>query len=302
MSVLVRRIIPALLLVFFVGCASIPDDSDVVSSAALPVETLAPELSSFLRRVQRESRLFEGKQRPDFLLLLDLDHAHTVRDTLEQRELVPQRALSRARFVASIGVTGETVQTWVGGRFPRFWTAIGLSAHGWRRDRPGLWHDEEGTEVTLYRGGLIHVSTTDRLLVANRVKSGTTRSSVAEVIARLASEPAVVVYLDAPDVSSVLGGSQLGSLEPEDLLIQILHDDALELTLRFAGETEARVVLVVLRLAYHRILDALILTAGEGFSLVRDGTVIRMSGVRGTGASVERVFDTLLAVEREEER
>lgn len=243
------------------------------------VENLGSELTTFLWRIESEDGPGQDDE-PTFFLLLDLTGFPTLVDEVTRRELVEERVLNRTEYVFAAALPGEPVSVWLGGRFSRFWTAIALSSRGWRRITPGVWHDGAGTRITLYGGGILRIDSgafNDVRTINSRVAEASQKTS--EIVRRPAGRIAALAYVADPPLGQMVGAIDLGALNPRDLVLHVDTGETLDLSFRFAGEREARVVLVTFRFLSPQLLKALDLEAGEGFSLTREDTVVRMSGL-----------------------
>ena len=296
------RLLLALLLLAFLaaGCATAPSAvlTDPPAEPPIPLDAVGPEFTEFLNRLLSVDERFNPASQPQFLLLLDLDRMPDVVQEFHRRDLLDRRTLDRADMVIAAGSPGEPVSLWVSGRYPRFWTAIALSSRGWRRLRPFVWHDGDGTEVTLLGDGVIRLDFpwTDQLNGPDTHRVVTTSddgSSIREVLERLYGEPVFVFFVNDPDERVFFGDIDLGTLQPRDVLVTLNPARNVELAIRFAGEREARVVLVAMRIAHRQILQTMNLVAGPEFAVVRQGVEVRLSGAGATDESVRTLLDRI---------
>lgn len=282
---------------FLAGCATVP-----VEDVPEPPPGVDAEMNAFLLAVHSKREGFDLREAPGFFLLLDVKRSSGLVNELEDRGFPDVRTARRSDYVLAALFPGKPLRVWIGGRFPRFWTAVALSSRGWRRREPGVWHDGEGTEVRLYRGGLLRfesnawsVEALDR--GSEGVESGVT---VIDILQGGRDDAALLLFLSDPPMNRLPGGLDLGALKPRSVQAIVDGGDELDLAVRFAAEREARVVLVTLRFLSPQLLQAMYLTPGERFAVAREGTIVRLSGATLSDRSWRLLVDAVLP--REEER
>lgn len=299
------RLSAALLLAAVVlgGCASVdplpptPPDEAGVSS----------DLRFFLRDLEDTTLGFDRSMVPDSFLLLDVHENTWIMDILRSRDLLDTRLASRTEYLLIASHAGGPVNIWVGGRFPRFWTGIILSARGWRRSEFGRWHHTAGTEVQLARRGLLRITMAEPVLdpltrggdgddglSGDAPGSGVPDAlSIAGVLGRASDGADGILYVRRPRFSG-LPVQELGRLNPETIILSLREREILDMLLAMQGDREARVMVVTLRLASRSILSALELSAGDRFAIERDGTVVRVRDVVMRERALRRLLDAVM--------
>lgn len=282
-----------------------PDARDP-SAPELPTENLSPETADFLGQARHVSSDFDVEEPLQVLLLLDARREQAVLDALERRGIIDSRLARRIDYVLGTVSDGEQFRLWVGGNFPRFRSAVALSSRGWRRSRPGVWHDGEYTEVTLHRGGILEIAMTPptgtfTILTGGDTLPGRTEgrnpATMASLFSRIENQPVGIAFLGTtPEIG-------LGALQPESVLMQLDATGSLVMDLQFSGEREGRVMLVGIRLGSHRILETLRLSTGDAFAITRTGSIVRIEDLVVSDADVDRFVGAILGGEasREEE-
>ena len=293
-----KALVALLSLIAIAGCATTPAVEPAPPAPDLPLEGITRGLADFVQQVQDTSPAFDAHRSTQVVMLLDAQREHAVLDALERRRMLDSRLTRRASYVLGTAMDGDHLRLWVGGSFSRFWSVIALSSRGWRRSRPGVWHDGEYTEVTLHGAGLVEITLTPPVAslfpVFQDTRSGGNELrgrpdgpagdpvTIHSVFARIENEPTAVVFLGTtPEIG-------LGSLQPESVLMQLDVKRSLAVDLQFVGEREARVMLVGIRLGSRRMLETLRLTAGEAFAITRSGGIVRVEDLIVGSADIDR--------------
>ncbi|TVR69396.1 MAG: hypothetical protein EA427_08255 [Spirochaetaceae bacterium] len=279
--------LPALLL----SCVSVP-----VEDPRLPSDVMEPATRAFILEIQAGTEGFDLQDHPEFLFLLDIDRSPGLVRELELRGILDNRVARRADRALGAAFQGEPMRIWVSGRYPRFWTAAALSSRGWRRRDPGVWYDGEGTEVTIYRGGLLRIETSTYTSIRHGGDGAgqDDRPAVIDVLKRASDDAAVLFFAANPPLERVTGGVDLGMLKPRDILIQVDSRDDLDLAMRFMAEREARVILVTLRLLSPRVLEAFRLVPGDRYALTREDSTVRLTGAGVTAGTWKVLADAIV--------
>ncbi len=175
---------------------------------------------------------------------------------------------------------------WVYGSFPPLPTAIGLRRAGWRRQKRGVWTNEQGHQFTHFQDGVLRGEMPLFLPFPTAATSGPL--ALREVDANLMDESGeeLVLYIAHPPLPGGLAAIAATGLAPTAVLLHIVAGE-MRVRAMMPTERDARVALVSLRFLAMGILDFLEIPRQDSFSIQRQENWIE---IRGLAYSAEELF------------